>query len=841
MPSLLPGFSYDIFISYRQKDNRGDKWVSEFVSTLKRELDATLKEDISIYFDENPNDGVLEMHQVDKSLEGKLRCLIFIPIISQTYCDPKSFAWKDEFCAFNNNARQDSMGRDIRLASGNVASRILPVRIHDLDSKDRALFETELGTPLRSIDFIFKAPGVNRPLTPQDKKEENQNKTFYKDQVNKVANVVKELLAAMVDPMIAVEPGQKISTPPVKSETILAKVIQRGLPRVALVYAVFALLLLQLYQTIFTRLQLPAWSYSALLVILIGGFPLALFLAWRYEFSPSGIILTGSVLSASNPYSSARKKPMTGNVVLIVLLGALGLQYFLSSQPTAASQHANSIAVLYFDNISNDPEQEVFTDGITEEITAHLSRIRNLRVTSRTSVIQYKGKSNAMNIRQMADELGVDHILEGSVRRSGNNLRITAQLIEARTDKHLWTEVYDKEVTVTDVFAIQSEIAKAIARKFNLVISPETVAQLEEVPTQNMQAYELYLKAKALPPVAGFGIGTYYGSVRKGIALLRQVIALDPEFADAYILQAEMYSSLENSSDSAILMAKEGVLINPKSADGYSLLANLTGDLKWLKKAYELDTVAGLITFSRILRNQGKVHYAVRCQQEARRRAPNLITPLLYLSGTYGFAGLGIVDSLKHYLALAMKLDPLSRDFMEYESFSLRFIVVPEEWEAASRDYYGEDTASFYKDAGIAYLYARRWKEAEAAYAKTEYRDMDLGLIMLKTGREDSGRVIFKRSLAYHLSHGSGSLNLARIYAVTGYRKEALQHYTKALSGLRFMLFFEIDPFTDYIRDDPEYQALIKSTKLRVTSELELIRQNGSKPLSLGEILAEIE
>ncbi|MDH5381280.1 MAG: hypothetical protein OEW75_10535 [Cyclobacteriaceae bacterium] len=145
MASILPSYgtgvahnvSYDIFISYRHKDNMYDGWVTEFVDALKRELDATFKDPISVYFDENPHDGLLETHNVDKSLEGKLKCLIFIPIISQTYCDTKSFAWQHEFITFNKLAQEDSLGRDITLHNGNVTSRILPVKIHELDDEDK--------------------------------------------------------------------------------------------------------------------------------------------------------------------------------------------------------------------------------------------------------------------------------------------------------------------------------------------------------------------------------------------------------------------------------------------------------------------------------------------------------------------------------------------------------------------------------------------------------------------------------------------------------------------------------------------------------------------------------
>jgi tetratricopeptide (TPR) repeat protein len=194
MASIIPGYEYDIFISYRQKDNKYDNWVTEFIDHLKREIEATFKEDVSIYFDENPHDGLLEIYNVNKSLEIKLNSVIFIPIISQTYCDPKSFAWQNEFVAFNKMASSDSIGRDVRLTSGNVCSRIVPVRIHDLDASDTELIEKEMGCRLRSIDFIYSSAGVNRPLKPEDNPEKNLNKTYYRDQINKVANAVKDVI-----------------------------------------------------------------------------------------------------------------------------------------------------------------------------------------------------------------------------------------------------------------------------------------------------------------------------------------------------------------------------------------------------------------------------------------------------------------------------------------------------------------------------------------------------------------------------------------------------------------------------------------------------------------------
>jgi len=197
MPSLIPGYEYDIFISYRQKDNKYDGWVTEFVDNLKRELEATFKEEISVYFDINPHDGLLETHDVDASLKEKLKCLIFIPIISRTYCDLKSFAWEHELKSFVKLASEDQFGLKIKLPNGNVANRILPIQIYDLKAEDKVLVEKELGGFLRPIEFIYKEPGVNRPLKPGDDEGINLTKSKYRNQINKVANAVDEIINSL--------------------------------------------------------------------------------------------------------------------------------------------------------------------------------------------------------------------------------------------------------------------------------------------------------------------------------------------------------------------------------------------------------------------------------------------------------------------------------------------------------------------------------------------------------------------------------------------------------------------------------------------------------------------
>ena len=238
MSSILPGYTYDIFISYRQKDNKGDRWVSEFVEALKIELESTFKEEVGVYFDVNAHDGLLETHDVDASLRDKLKCLIFIPIVSRTYCDPKAFAWEHEFKSFVETANQDQFGLKVNLLNGNVASRVLPVRIHDLEIADINLCESLLGGVLRGVDFVYKSPGVNRPLrTNEDRPQDNLNKTYYRDQVNKVANAIKEIITAKTshDQRNVKAKVEQSTETPVNSKNLKIKIVITSFVMVALI------------------------------------------------------------------------------------------------------------------------------------------------------------------------------------------------------------------------------------------------------------------------------------------------------------------------------------------------------------------------------------------------------------------------------------------------------------------------------------------------------------------------------------------------------------------------------------------------------------------------------
>ena len=461
MPAILPGYEYDIFISYRQNDNKRDGWVTNFVAALKDELEATLKNPVSIYFDENPHDGLLESHQVGASLENKLKCIVFIPIISQTYCDTSSFAWEHEFLPFIKMAREDELGMNITLPNGNVASRVLPVQIHDLDSEDQSALEKELGSPMRSIKFIHQAAGVNRPLTAQDDQVRESGKILYHDQINKLANALKELGTSAVrqDNNGGEEIPEKVS------------VVERS------------------------ELSKERKSKISLKMILgLSFIPLVLILAY-YLFAN---------YNTAKPATEALEK---------------------------------SIAVLPFVDMSPGKDQEWFSDGLTEELLNTLARMPDIKLMARTSSFAFKGKK--LTAQSIADSLKVNYILEGSVRKMADELRITAQLIQASDGSNLWSNTYDR--TMSDIFSIQEDISENIAAALDIVLDENERERMYSIGTRNVEAYEEYLKGNELYQYA-HAFSTTDSSLLKANEHYTTAILLDPTFPQPYSKRHDFYA-----------------------------------------------------------------------------------------------------------------------------------------------------------------------------------------------------------------------------------------------------------------------------------------------------------
>jgi len=266
-----------------------------------------------------------------------------------------------------------------------------------------------------------------------------------------------------------------------------AELERRGVIRAGGTYVVISLLLLMSVPYANTVVNLPQWITNALLAALAGGFPIAIYMAWSFERSPEGFVRTTSSKSWQNPYSAAQRKPLTGRFIIAALTLLVIVMYLYprvgSVEPSQripestleATVRDKSIAVLPFMDMSPNKDQEYFSDGIMEEILSHLFKIGDLRVISRTSVMRYKGTTKP--ITEIASELGVTTILEGSVRTAGDRVRITLQLIDGRTDKHLWAETYDRKLD--DIFAIQTEVAERVASTLQAEINPEVRIRIE--------------------------------------------------------------------------------------------------------------------------------------------------------------------------------------------------------------------------------------------------------------------------------------------------------------------------------------------------------------------------
>jgi TolB-like protein/class 3 adenylate cyclase/Tfp pilus assembly protein PilF len=227
---------------------------------------------------------------------------------------------------------------------------------------------------------------------------------------------------------------------------------------------------------------------------------------------------------------------------LLVLGAIIAGVFFFARRPTTSALRVldKSIAVLPFENLSRDPDNAFFTDGVQDEILTDLAKIADLKVISRTSVLQYKS-GVARNLREIAQQLGVANVVEGSVQRSGNRVRVNAQLVDARTDAHLWAQTYDRDLA--DVFAIQSEIAKAIADQLQAKLLPNEKEAIEQPPTTDLAAFDLYSRAKSLLLTAGFSL-TGDPDVRKAIDLLDEAVKRDPSFFDAYCQLANAHEWL---------------------------------------------------------------------------------------------------------------------------------------------------------------------------------------------------------------------------------------------------------------------------------------------------------
>ncbi len=587
--------------------------------------------------------------------------------------------------------------------------------------------------------------------------------------------------------------------------SFFAELQRRHVYKVGAAYAVGGWLLAQVVTQVLPVFNVSLLGQRILVLVLIAGFPVTLVLAWLFDVTPQGIVRTESLpIEGETPKAQRERRGMDRKLNWVMgALVLLGLAYFvaertvlrgaLAPSPSAEAVTAidKSIAVLPFDNLSHDPDNAYFAEGIQDEILTRLAKVRALKVISRTSTAKYRSAPD--NLRQIAQQLGVANILEGSVQKAGDSVRVNVQLINATTDAHLWADTYDRKLT--DVFAVESEIATGIADTLRARLSGTEQQALVDRPTADPEAHQLYLK------------GRYFWNKRTGPDLRRavdffeQAIARDGAYAEAYAALAQTwlllppYDNCEPKTcfPKAEAAAKRALALDDRLADAYATLASLKGD-------FELDFTS-----------------AANGYEKALALDPNNATTHQWLANQV-LAALGQHAREIAEMRRALELDPLS-------------LIVNANLGAAylHAGRYDEAIAQLRKtvelDAGFyyaRYLLAEALElkgETEAAiveYQKASSVTDDatplalLGRLYGTLGRADEARGILDRLLQRRQQGFVAAYMIAVVYLGLGERDRAL-HWLKQgyADDDGFNLgTIRADPLLKSLHGDPRFEAL---------------------------------
>lgn len=437
----------------------------------------------------------------------------------------------------------------------------------------------------------------------------------------------------------------------------LAELKRRNVYKVAIAYAVVGWLLIQVATQVFPFFEIPNWAVRLVVLAIVIGFPIALMLAWAFELTPEGIKRT----------EAAPRQTRNRAWIYVVVIGAFAsvTLFFVARSFRRPNESSNgkSIAVLPFTYLSEDKADSYFADGIQDEILTRLSRVNDLKVISRTSTERYR--TAQASLRDIAQQLGVGNILEGSVQKAGDQVRVTVQLINALTDAHLWAETYDRKLV--DVFQMESDVAEKIAGTLEAKLTGKEKAAIESRGTQNPQAYETFLRALALRQSQSNA-----DNVRMR-DLLREAVRLDANFAEAWawlaVLEATLYFFPEESpaqkeraraaADTAIRLAPE--LADAQGAMGmyyYYVEKNYDEALRWLERAHAgaANDSKFISSISLVQRRQGKLDDAIASQKRSAELDP--LNPTIWVELAWSYRGRRDLEQSRAMLDRALAISP---------------------------------------------------------------------------------------------------------------------------------------------------------------------------------------
>jgi TolB-like protein/Flp pilus assembly protein TadD len=572
----------------------------------------------------------------------------------------------------------------------------------------------------------------------------------------------------------------------VKLRQFTHEVSRRKVVRAAIFYAVVAWVLIQLADVIFPALALPDWTVRLFVILVILGFPLALVLAWFFDLTPEGVTRTepeeGDATSGTG--TAAPPPPATGTTPPALTPGTGPA----AAPVIGAAPSEKSIAVLPFVDMSETGDSEYFSDGVTEEILNALTRVRHLHVASRTSAFAFKGKD--MDIRTMAEQLNVATILEGSVRKSGNRLRITAQLINAADGYHLWSETYDRELE--DVFQVQDEIARSIVEALKVQLDVRATPKLVPQATRSMDAYTLYLKGRYV-----------YNKFRRedlgqSLSFYEQALEADPGYARAYAGIADSWMSLaddwyppEEAYPKAKEAAQRAIELDDSLAEAHTAVGKVLAWFEWDFQAAEL---------------------ALR---RAVARSPS------YAEGHYGLASVlpsnGNMEEGLAEMREALALDPLSSEFSGWVARFLLYSGRLEEAIEQCQETIRLDPQYYYAHVrmGNALLAMGKAEEALAAFREQATRTGDV--VSVRAYEAQALAELGRREEALEILEGLENEEryvrpefLAGAYGSLGDLDRAFEKLEQALAVRSAgLVYLHIDPAYASLRDDPRFDDIV--------------------------------
>jgi TolB-like protein/tetratricopeptide (TPR) repeat protein len=499
-----------------------------------------------------------------------------------------------------------------------------------------------------------------------------------------------------------------------------AEVKRRNVYKVAIAYGAVAWLLTEVATQVFPFFEIPNWVVRLVVLVIIAGFPIAVVIAWAFELTPEGLKRT-EIADAKYPLGRSPKRAW---IYIVIIAGAISVGIFFLGRYTSPKQReanelpGKSIGVLPFVDLSQAKDQEYFCDGISEEILDALAKVEGLRVVARTSSFSFKGKN--ADVAQIAQKLNVENVLEGSLRREGNRIRITAQLINARNGFHIWSETFERELQ--GVFAVQDEITRSIvdALKIKLAVAPPAHAE------QNTEAYDLYLQ------------GLYFSNksdeeqLRKALALFQHALDKDPTLsrawtgiakawywlADAYLKPLEAYPAVESAATKALEL-------NERDAEAHCYLSEAKRVLHWdlngaereLKRALEIDA------------NSSSAH---------------LFSANLHLCS-------GDLDEVPREMHEAERLDPLSAIVSDLQASLYVNLDRLEDALSAVRRTLTIDPNYIYVEPTVARVYREQGKLDDALAIYLKAREMTheptagLAITYARLGRESEARRVLQQ------------------------------------------------------------------------------------------------